>query len=161
MTRTRDMLESIKVSDCTGINELYFDVNLIVLVKNKLLFIESPGWALVLDCMASHYTFKPLAVELRYFFEGSNNPKRIKANKFFQIGKFYRVKGSAIIWNNTHEEITLYDPEYEQVETNTLPKQFIKLLASYLTEEDLCFEYWGHDCMRLQYRITDFFPWLS
>jgi len=108
--------------------------------------------------MTSHYTFKPLAVKLRYVFKESHSSELIKANKRLQIGNFYRVKGSALIWDDTQDQTTLYDPEYEQVETNMLPKQFVKLLASTLTDEDLYFEYRGHDCMKLQYKKWIFPP---
>jgi len=154
------MLQLSEKPECPEMSELFFNIDLIVLVKNKARRLEYPGWVLEFDCIASSLIFKPLVVELRYFFHDSKKPALIKANKRLQIGSFYRIKSSAEIWEDSQGPITLYDPEYEHIKTNVLPRQFVTLLVNHVTKDDLWFEYCGDgdDCMKLQYKREVLFP---
>ncbi len=141
-------------------SEIEFKVDLIVLVKNKVTCDTGVGWEVLLDCLTPYFTFKPMTVELCFLFPPYEGQNWRDTNKSFQIGNFYRVTGGAVVTDNFQKYITIYFPEYEQVEAKRLPHEFAKLLTDHLTANDLCFEHCGlSDHMKHQYEKTELFPW--
>ncbi len=141
--------------------ELCYQVDIVVLVKNKLMFHDGHGSELHLDCVTTDVSFNPMTLELYYDFK-SGSPELIEANKKFQIGKFFRVKGDAdSCFDLEYDSLRLYEPDCKQIRFTLLPQKFIKLLVSYLGKDDLCYDYMGADHMQVQYKKSELFPWLN
>ena len=157
----QEILQNVVISEWEDASVLEFKVDLIVLIKNKVkIHIGGAAWALDLECLTPNFIFNPLTVTLTFIFT-SENSQLIEANRNLQIGNFYKVKGIIYILDDLVNDITLYNPEYEQVEANTLPQEIIKLLIDNLTENDLSFEWYssGGAYMEHQYKKAELFPW--
>ena len=152
--------QRISIYDEKKSEELYFDVDLLVLVKNKLLVQCGTGWEMQFECLSVFSPVLPCKVHLYYFFE-SSDLERSKVQQDIQIGQFYKVCGTTT-FENTQDFILLYAPAYEAVRHETLPRKFVTVLANGLTGEDLCFEYEAHgEYMKEQYEKKILFPGLE
>ncbi len=141
-------------------NELCCQVDVVVLVKNKLMIHNGHGVQLQLDSVTTT-SLSPMVLDLCYHFR-SDSVELIEANKKYQIGGFYRIKGEINLCLEMEDgSITIYEPQYKRVSCDMLPRKFIELLVSYLGEDDLCYDYMGADHMQIQYRKADLFPWLK
>ena len=141
--------------------ELFYQMDIVVLVKNKLMFQTGLYTELQLDCIAAYTPSKPMTLNLYYSFK-TNSPELIKLNENFQIGNFYRIHGiTDFFFEEENDFITIYGPKYKQIKYTMLPQKFIALLIHCLTEDDLRYEFMGGDFMQTQYKMTELFPWLN
>jgi len=143
---------------------LCYQVDIVVLVKNKLMFNSGHDSELHLDCVTSDITFNPMILDLYFSFKPDSH-ELIEANKEFQVGEFFRVKGEVNLCIDMEDEevdsMTMYEPDCKHISSDTLPPKFTELLVRFIDKNDLCYDYMGADHMQIQYKKVDIFPWLN